>query len=275
MPNSLPEYEKPPVVEVALSVQFERIEALHTPQLGLVWEAFRERFPKTQEHPPLDPVFEQFGAPGSGKPSATLELLSAFPTPRVWFLAENETELLQVQQDKFVRNWRKRGAAEEYPRYRRLRKSFQEDLEKFCRLVEAQEWGRVEPNQCEVTYVNLIPAGEGWQDHGELERVITVFTSRYSDDWREKLEESAVNVKYVLKDETDVPVGRLHVGAAPVLRLSDKRPAIRLTLTARGKPEGGGIDGVFRFLDRGREAIVRGFTALTTENMHRIWKRIK
>jgi uncharacterized protein (TIGR04255 family) len=191
----------------------------------------------------------------------------------VWLLNEPGSELLQVQQDRFVRNWRKLEDAEEYPRYRSLRESFRQDFEAFCGLVKREQWGSVEPNQCEVTYLNIIPAGEGWQKHGDLGEVLTVFTTRYSDDQLEKPEEASVNVQYVLKDDKDEPVGRLHIAANPVIRVSDSRAAIRPTLTARGKPDGDRIEGIMRFLDRGHEAIVRGFASIPTPETHRVWKR--
>jgi len=124
-----------------------------------------------------------------------------------------------------------------------------------------------------VTYVNVITAGEGWQDHGELDKVLTVFTSKYSDDWLDKPEEATVNLQFVLSEDNE-PVGRLHVVANPVYHVPTNQSAIRLTLTARGKPKGEGIDGVMQFLDRGHEEIVRGFTSITTPAMHKVWERV-
>ena len=37
---------------------------------------------------------------------------------------------------------------------------------------------------------------------------------------------------------------------------------------------GEGIDGAFAFLDLEREWIAKGFTELTTTEMHRVWERI-
>ena len=273
MTNPLPEFDNPPVSEVVLGVQFDKLGSLRTPQLGYIWHAFRDRFPKTEEQPPLEPVFEQFGPKPGGRPAVRLELSPIPPRPRLWLLNESGSELLQVQQDRFVRNWRKGEGAEEYPRYTALRESFRKDFEVFSGMVEKEQWGTVEPNQCEVTYVNIIPAGDGWQDHGDLGEVLTVFKAHYSDDQLEKPEEASVSFQYVLKDAEGGPVGRLHVAANPVLRVSDNRAAIRLTLTARGKPEGDGAEGVMGFLDRGHEAIVRGFASITTEEMHKVWKR--
>jgi hypothetical protein len=40
-----PDFADPPVVEVALSVQFDPLSALRTPQIGLLWAEYRTRFP--------------------------------------------------------------------------------------------------------------------------------------------------------------------------------------------------------------------------------------
>ena len=273
MTQPLPEFDSPPVTEVVLGVQFEKLALLQVPQLGYVCHAFGERFPQTEEQPPLDPAFEQFGPKPGGRPNVRLELSSVPPRPRVWLLKESGSELLQVQQDRFVRNWRKREDSAEYPRYRALRELFRQDFEMFSELVKEERCGEVEPNQCEVTYVNIIPAGEGWQDHGDLGKVLTVFAAQYSDDRLEKPEEASVDLQYVLKNDEDNPVGRLHVSVNPVFQVSDNRAALRLTLTVRGRPEGDGIEGIIRFLDRGHEAIVRGFASITTTEMHTIWRR--
>ena len=273
MTKSLPEYEKPPVVEVALGVQFETVEALHAAQLGSVWQAFRKRFPKSEEHPPLEPAFEKLGTRPEKERGVRFEVLAALPTPRLWFLNESGNELVQVQQNRFIRNWRKRTDGDEYPRYSHIRECFREDFEIFRSLVDGEEWGAIEPNQCEVTYVNVIPAGEGWQKHAELGKVCTLFTSQYSDEGAGDLEEAAVSGKYVLKDDALRPVGRLHFAINPAIRLSDQTPALRLTLTARGAPLGESIDGVLGFLDQGHDAIVKTFTSITTPEMHKIWKR--
>ena len=61
----LPSFQNPPVVEVVLGVQFDAIKALGTPQIGLLWQEFREQLPKTEDQPPLEPEIEQFALPAS------------------------------------------------------------------------------------------------------------------------------------------------------------------------------------------------------------------
>jgi hypothetical protein len=65
----------------------------------------------------------------------------------------------------------------------------------------------------------------------------------------------------------DRQLGRLHV-------VAEGGPGrATITLTARGEPCGAGIEGVRRFFDIGREWIVKGFTALTSSQMHTEWRR--
>lgn len=69
------------------------------------------------------------------------------------------------------------------------------------------------------------------------------------------------------------PFGRLQVSAQPRRRLVDDSPIIQLELTARGIPLGEDLDGVLRCFEFGHALIVRGFAAITTPEMHRIWER--
>lgn len=78
-----------------------------------------------------------------------------------------------------------------------------------------------------------------------------------------------------MRDQSGQFLGRLTVSAQPAVRRSDKKPLIALTLTSRGRPIGAGISGVLTFFDLGREWIVRGFTDLTADEMHRMWGRIR
>jgi hypothetical protein len=60
----------------------------------------------------------------------------------------------------------------------------------------------------------------------------------------------------------------------PAMDLKTQQPMFVLTLTARGRPIGEGIEGALAMLDIGREWIVRGFASVTTRTMHDVWRRI-
>lgn len=267
------DFTHPPVVEVALSVQFDSLKKLRTPQLGLLWQKFRDHFPVTEEHAPLDAVVERFGAPRVRKGVARIEMLESPPTPRCWFLNKAGTELIQVQHDRFVHNWRKAGTEAEYPRYEHIRSTFEAELGRFDAFIAREQIGEFTPNQCEVTYVNHIVGGRGWEDHGDLGNVITVFQRSFSDGFLEVPEDTGLRLRFLISDDAGQPIGRLHAVLNSGYRSSDDQPMFILNLTARGAPRGDGIDGVLRFLDLGREWVVRGFASLTTSTMHKEWGR--
>jgi uncharacterized protein (TIGR04255 family) len=202
-----------------------------------------------------------------------VQMLESPPAPRVWFLNEAGTELIQVQSDRFIHNWRKVGEGDTYPRYEYIRNTFRSELEAFQAILTREEIGEIVPNQCEVTYVNHIVSGSGWNSHGQLGNVLTVFQTAYSDDKLAEPEDVRLGLRFVLKDDHSEPIGRLHISAQPVYRRADHVPMIALTLTARGRPSGEKLDDVLRCLDVGRDSIVCAFASITTPEMHRIWGR--
>jgi len=273
MAAPMPDFRDPPVVEVALSVQFDSLSKLRTPQMGLLWQEFRDRFPKTEEHAPLDMAVERFGAPQRPKGVARIKMLEGPPVPRCWFLNEAGTELIQIQHDRFVRNWRKAGTDAEYPRYEHIRGAFESELRSFSAFVEREQLGAFAPNQCEVTYVNHIVAGKSWTTHAELDRVVTVCRRSFSDPFLDRPEDAGMRLRFLIPDDGGQPIGRLHVAIDSGYRTKDDQPLFVLNLTARGAPRGDGLGGVMGFLDLGREWVVRGFASLTTQTMHREWGR--
>jgi len=267
MPRTLPEFEKPPVVEVALSVQFDRLDT-NTAQLGLVWTQFRERFGNVQEKPELEPVIERFGLPKKLVPGVRFEV-GAAPAPRLWFLNDEGNELVQLQRDRFIRNWRKTGGEPNYRRYENLREAFLNDWDTFVAFVNEEMKSAPVPNQIEVTYVNIVEMPPS----GGLDKILACIGTTYSDDYLNEPESSEVVFRYVLKGKDDKPWGRLQIAAAPVIRASDHQPAVRLSLTARGSPPSPDRDGVMQAVDAGHEAVVRGFTSATRPEMHTVWGR--
>lgn len=270
---AFPDFENPPVIEVVLGVQFSPLLKLGTPQTGLVWEHFRTRFPKTQDQTPLDPLFEDFDVRPPRYPAFRVELVNNLPAPRCWFLNEAGTELIQLQRDRFLHNWRKVTGADEYPRYEKIKGSFEKELQSVAGLLENSEIGVIEPNQWEVTYVNHIPIGELLETFGGLEKLLTVWEPNYSDSFLSQAEQAQVLVRYVIKNNLGNPIGRLHVTAQPAYRTGDDKPIVVLTLTARGRPKESTLESALQGLDIGHEWVVRGFTSITTPQAHIAWRR--
>ena len=270
-PEDLPDFCSPPVVETVLSLQFEPIHRFSTVHVGLLWQKFRKDLLLMEEHPPLPPVVETFGKPTQSRIEVTIE--EKPPLPRVWFLNESRTELIQVQADRFIHNWRKAaGSSTPYPRYEPIRERFREELAVFERFLSDEKLGRIVINQCEVTYVNHIEPCGVWGRHGQMQTVFRNWTSLESS-FLPEAEGVAVHQRFVIPDETGGPVGRLHASVAPHWKKADGSPLLVLNVTARGAPLGEGTDGAFAFFDLGRRWIVQGFTDLTTSDMHCVWER--
>lgn len=266
----LPRFSNPPVAEVAISVQFDELARFELVHFGLFWERIRKRYPRTEHHPPLPAVVELFRT--QGRASLTVE--SGFPIGRCWYLSDNELRLVQIQPDRFVINWRKLETEAEYPSYEALRLSFLEELDLFLSFVQEHELGQFEPTQCELTYVNHIPAGPGWSNYSELHKVLAPWTGRMSEAYLPQIENLRLAWQYFMGDK-DSAFGRLHVQMQSALRNSDQHPLFVLQFSGRGAPTKGDLPGVLEFLDMSHHWIVRGFTALTTAQMHKIWGRQK
>ncbi len=257
-------FSRPPVVETVLGVQFLPLRRLTAPYAGLYWGEIRQDYPTQEVKSPLAPSVE---APSA--PSETGIRFFAEPEVRCWFIDAEGAQLIQVQRDRFVRNWRKTGGAPEYPRYGWLRPAFQRDWERFLRFLEREDLGGPEVNQCEVTYINHIEQGAGWQSFGDLAKVLNLVARPESKESLPEPEMLVLNVRYGMPDDQ----GRLHVTAQPAIRRHDRKLVLQLTLMARGRPRSPAIGDIMAWFDLGHDWIVRGFVDVTTPRMHEIWGR--
>lgn len=270
--NALPEFSDPPLHEVAISVQFEPLDRLVVPEIGLLWQHYGSRFSHVEQHPTIEPAIERFGVKSIAAPPR-LRLIENLPLPRVWFLSERKTELLQIQQDRFIRNWRRLTDEDQYPRYvDHIRPRFVEDLKDFYAFLEANEIGKIVPNQCEVTYVNHIRNCDLWRVHSEMAKVFACWSSDYVAPADCEIEDMRFQIKHLIKKNGE-PVGRLYIIADPAFLGVDDEPIFSLKMVARGKPLAEDIEGVLAFVDLGRESIVRAFANVTRTEVQMHWGR--
>jgi hypothetical protein len=144
---------------------------------------------------------------------------------------------------------------------------------KLVRLVRKADFDRhinnPEVNQCEVTYVNHIEIEQGSKSYGSLRNVISCWSGQYSGDFLREPEAVGFNSRYLLQEKK----GRLHISMQPAIRREDAKEILRLTLTARGKPASSEPSAIEEWFNIGHEWVVRGFTDVTTKEMHDIWGR--
>src|ERR1700732_1108441 len=105
-PLDLPDFSNPPVAESFLSAQFDRLSGMKTAHFGLYWGEIRDRFPETAEQVELPSVIERQVNQTQIGVGIQFEALEAPPPPRFWFVNQKGTELIQLQRDRFLKNWR-------------------------------------------------------------------------------------------------------------------------------------------------------------------------
>lgn len=192
---------------------------------------------------------------------------------RVWFVSEDQNNLIQFQKDRFIRNWRKRSESDIYPRYEDYtRPQFIADYKTFLDFVGEYNLGSIAVNQCEVTYVNII-SGNGFDlNHGALEEVIANWNPKYQESISLPTESVRFSSSHII-NLNEEPVGRLHVNLQPAFNREDGKQVFRLSIIARGKPNGTDLESVLEFFDMGRGHIVETFAQITSKKMHDIWGR--
>jgi uncharacterized protein (TIGR04255 family) len=242
-----------------------QIRAAH---LGLLWERFYDEFPSLQELPTIDTPEEDFG-PGQSR-TITVQLMGPAPVPRHWFLSRDNTRVIQVQADRFILNWRQMRTGESYPHYESLRREFEQHYVTFAEFLASRGLGTATIRQAEVTYVNRIVVNQPDYSKG-LSGVLRNWQPKYGPEapFLSDADDIRLVERHIVRD-SEGPYARLYISAEPA------GAQALVNLTMRGRPRGGtDLRAALGFFDIGRDRIVRGFTAVTTERMHALWRRTK
>ena len=271
-PPNLPDFNRPPINEVVLSVQFRALSAFGNGHIGLLWSKYRHDYPELSEQAPLQSIFETFGSIQPSPQGIRIETLLNPPMGRFWFIDGSGNALIQVQQDRFIHNWRKREDEQLYPRYEAIRERFEQEIAIFEKFLREEKLGELKTNQCEVTYMNVIELKEETNPHSALEKITPLWAGALSEEVGPKRESATLRCRFILHDEGK-PVGRVHVSFVPAHRVVDRKPVVRLEITARAKPADESVEAALRLLDKERTDVVRIFAAVTTPAMHKLWER--
>lgn len=270
-------FSKPPVAEVALSVQFER-DTVDIDALGLFAREVRDALPVRQRQPVAPAMNEIFDAP-QHLPSIDFHFEPPTVLPRFWFTSESGVELVQLQHDRLSVNWRQMGPDDEYPRYEELRRRTGELLTLLTNCVDGRprsEPGpsRVFPNLCEVVYVNPVEARASASStkHSDLSHVLNRVRGRPRGSFLPDAEDSQLQARWLIPSVgEDMPRGRLYLSATPQVKTPENLPIYMINLTARTIPSSSDHSGVMSALDVGHEWVVLGFRDLTTARMQERW----
>ena len=270
-------YEAPPLVEVAMSVQFDPPKRLSLAHLGAFWDRQKEAFPHVRAVQPIATTSEAFGSQWF-PPSLQLALTNE-PDCRLQMVSSDDQWMCQVQLNRLVINWRKRS--EVYPRFDSTWTRFQSILHAWQEFLSEYKIGPVKSRLWELTYVNRIPKGELWQEPadwpgvfpglwgGNFATVQDGFLRGFHGQWVWELAD---------------PPARLYVEPKPG-RTSEEPPQdlFLLSLTARGPIAEEGAEATFdgpsvaslieAGVEVGHKLIVETFDAIASDAAKKAWGR--
>ena len=158
---------------------------------------------------------------------------------------------------------------EQYPRFPVLIEAFRREWRELVAFVAEESLGTIKIDQCQLTYINQIPKGEGWELFSELEQVFSVLKPASPNGLLSNPEVISWSGGYQLPKGQ----GRFRAEMSPAFRSRDFKFVLTLSLQARGAPLGGSEEQVFSWFDLAHEWVVRGFDELTDPKMHAFWKR--
>jgi len=265
--NVLPKYACPPVAEVAMGVHFPALSAFGLAHLGLFAQRAKERgYPRLEQHPPI-PFRREPLAGGFTPPQIGFRLSGKPEVPRTWFLDEAGNHVIQVQQDMYLHNWRRVTDTDKYPSFENVRDSFVTCWADF-RIFLGDYAMEAVPDQCQLTYVNQAPKGNGWESPADWAKLFTAF------NWQPKsgFLPSPECVGWFLTWPLEQNMGRLYMELAPAAT-KDNQPVLRWEFTARGQPVEPTDEGIAGWYEVAHRWIVKAFADLNTEKADALWSR--
>ena len=154
-------YGAPPVVEVAVSVEFEPPQGFNVGHLGAFWASQKDNFANVVATLPINPSLDDFGTDGQWLPPAIRLAFGNEPPCRLQMTSGDDQWMRQIQPDRLVVNWRKKAA--DYPRFDAAFEQFLDAWRALQQFFAGERMTAPAPRLWEVAYVNRIPKGALWE----------------------------------------------------------------------------------------------------------------
>ncbi len=260
----LPEFASPPVDEVAIGYLFPPVLNYSDSLVAAFWQTVRNDYPKTTLQPRVDAPLESLN-PTEAPAAQTIVPAFAPNQGRTWLISSDEQFVVQIQNTRFFLNWRKRN--QDYPRFDDIRPRFDSIYERYVSFMQSHGSQRPGLQQLEVTYINWIP--QAMTADFFLPAIAAVLDVK-------NVAATPIDLAWASRYMVNGPMGNpwaaLHVQCMPAMRLDPPERGTQLHLTFRApfaeEPSEVLLDDL---AEAGRDAIVRTFTALTTDRAHVEW----
>jgi uncharacterized protein (TIGR04255 family) len=240
-------------------VQFQDLEGWATPHYGKLWRRLEGEYPNFEERPPLPRL--RLEPP----PSDEQQVLSLPPLRRVFFIQPPGNYLIQVQQNRFLHNWRKISDDDKYPRYDAAYERFVRFWGEFKAFVADVGLPEPQPEVFELAYINHIMAA-GASFPGDVWTYLDLYERSPEATTAKAASALMLHFEWPLPNQ----LGTLTLDVKHGHRVADRREILLMELNARGKAREGEA-GMPDWFDVAHHAIVTTFDGLTTEKAHELW----
>lgn len=239
-------FTNPPINEVALGIVFDSRLDLLVPFFGEFWQNIKGQYPKTQH---ALPIVSQDGAP----------VVDAYGLwlPRVWFVSEDETRLIQLQQDRLIVNWRQTERLEEYVRFPAVKNDFDAAWTKFSTFVAEKLDVPLQPTRLELSYVNIIESNEEETVADICQRVLRDNFWSEGHGYLPKPSKLQTHLEFFISEEVGVLTIRISNGH----KKSDGKLVLKLELVVASNTFG--LITLDDWISRAHDVIISAFKDMT------------
>jgi len=228
----------PPINEVVCGFVYETIVGLTPPVHGIYWEKRRESFATCEIHPAI-----------VDGPSMPLLVGSALPA-RTWLVSADGVRLVQMQQDRFYVNWRRRGEGDTYPRFSRgsdgagLLAFALDEFAQFCDFCTSRLGNRPKLVAVDLSKIDVLKQGTHWSDWQDLGTLVPAISSLLSSV-------RGIQPELTMRVSGDgQSASTMSIDIASGLEIATRRPVLRIETRGRTSAETPeGLESDFRTLN--------------------------
>jgi uncharacterized protein (TIGR04255 family) len=258
-------FDAPPINEVVMAIFHEPIHEMRVQHIGVYWQLIRKKFPLCQQQSPIL-------SPNDPQSSALLAVMpdEIFPLPRFWFSGKDDPNLIQIQRDAFILNWR-RGTNTAYPHYEQVEQDFWEHFDTYRRFVEESMYHKIDLiTRCELTYINVIERNTYFSAPADIGNIVP-FLKGFCDLHTDKQQFLGLNsgATYRISDN-------IHIDLTTKLgsRADTKEQILLLEFKVHGVPRKLTEDSAREWYKVAHDIVYSNFLSNTDERVQKeVWKR--
>ena len=267
-PKKKLDFAKPPVEEVMLSILFQPLDRFFAPHLGEIWQEFKKfGFVDTSAQGAVAPAIESFS---NQMPEPQVHISNIPDFHRVLFIHKNKDQILQIQRDRFTFNWRKIEGGPRYPGFSDIFARFEDFYTCFTKSLKNQGIGEITPLQYELSYINQIRQGNGWNTLSDVGKIYQIFVdSQQSNSFWSRGESVILQTSFPIANLH----GRLYLVISNRVKIPEQKQTLQTDFTVRGFSQKG-KEAMISWFKAAHDEILEKFASMFTDDIQtRVWER--